>query len=399
MARNLKAPVVVSPVFVNGTAFLSAFGARGEHCVAVASSPDVAGFRSRFAREKVILKHRGAGGEFVEWLLSRRDLDGALVIPTGDEALGELDARRDEVEARFRVSIPPRRACEVALDKSKLAQVCTENNIPIPRTAVAEVGGGRDAAALAGEVGSFPIVVKPSMGEDFHRLHRAKLLKAETLEQLSGMLADCGSHGFSVILQELLPGEGTGAYSAYITRGGEIAGEYSSRRIGLFPPRAGVGYFEVAEHIPEILTYGRRLIRAVGYRGALVNIDFKFDARAGGWRLLDLNARSWRQITLATLAGVPVFDMLLADYAGKPVPKGGRIRYGCYWLHLKDALTIMRGFRKDAPPLRQYARMLASPFVLALWHPADPMPFLSDVAPMVLRRFRKSAPIPHLPEI
>ncbi len=135
----------------------------------------------------------------------------------------------------------------------------------------------------------------------------------------------------------------------------------------------------------------------LGYRFVLR--QFKFDTRAGGWRLLDLNARSWRQITLATLAGVPVFDMLLADYAGKPVPKAGRIRYGCYWLHLKDALTIMRGFREDAPPLRQYARMLASPFVLALWHPADPMPFLSDVAPMVLRRFRKSAPVPHLPEI
>ncbi|MCD6404896.1 MAG: hypothetical protein J7M19_03630, partial [Planctomycetes bacterium] len=69
--------VIISPVFVNGTSLLRAFGRRGAHCVAVSSRRDVSGFASRFAHEKVLLPQLGQlPGLFADWLLSRRDLYG-----------------------------------------------------------------------------------------------------------------------------------------------------------------------------------------------------------------------------------------------------------------------------------------------------------------------------------
>ncbi len=76
-------PVIVSPVFVNGTALVRSFGRRGAYCVAVSTNSAVVGFHSRYAREKVLLPAEGdQGAAFAKWLLSRSDLYGGLVIPT-----------------------------------------------------------------------------------------------------------------------------------------------------------------------------------------------------------------------------------------------------------------------------------------------------------------------------
>jgi predicted ATP-grasp superfamily ATP-dependent carboligase len=379
--------VVVSPVFVNGTALLQAFGRRGAYCVAVSSDPDAPGFHSRFAREKVLLGAPPAPS-FADWLLSRRDLYGAIVVPTGDEAVAELDARRGELSPHFRLCLPPPFACQVALDKSRLASLCAENAIPAPRTVAAPLdldSSDLDAAAGLG----FPALVKPCMSDDFQRAFTVKAFPVASPAQLRDALALCRSRSLPVVLQELIPGNASASYSAYVARDGRIAGGYSSRRIALSPPDMGIGYFEVSEFIEPVLDAAQRLIKAVGYAGAPVNIDFKLDPRDGAWKLLDLNARSWRQVTLAPLVGVPVFDMLLADYAGRGVPDAGRIRYGRHWLYLKDALLVSRAYPGNGPRFADLVKMLSTRFTLGLWDFADIKPFLADIAPLVLRRFRK----------
>ena len=166
--------VVISPVYANGTALLQAFGRRGAHCVAVSSGPDAPGFRSRFAREKVLLGAPPAPS-FVDWLLSRRDLHGAIVVPAGDETLVELNARRAELAGDFLLCAPPASVCRVALDKSALALACAENGRAAPRTVADPAGLSAsdfdDAAGLG-----FPALVKPCLSHDFRDTFAAKAI-------------------------------------------------------------------------------------------------------------------------------------------------------------------------------------------------------------------------------
>lgn len=395
MKRSSKSlPVIVSPVIVNGTACLRALGRRGAYCVAVSAEKDAPGFRSRFAREKVLLAAETlhAGG-FTDWLLSRTDLYGGIVVPTDDTILAELDAHRDALSPRFRLAIPSAPVCAVALDKSALARVAAEAGIPIPKTASHAVELPPEAFEDAAGVG-FPAIVKPCFGADFGPAFGKKALVFDSPGPLRDAVAKCRARSIDVIIQELVPGH-MASYSAYVTRAGWIAGDFSSRRLGVYPPPFGTGFLEAAEFIGPVMEYGRRLIDCVGYSGALVNLDFAFDPRDGAWKLLDLNARSWRQVSLAEAVGLNVFDFLLADYAGDgPPPPGAgppeppRVKYGARWLYLKDALRALRASPKDAPSLRVIAKTLCGPLSCALFDAGDMRPFLADVAPLVLRRFK-----------
>lgn len=383
--ERLKA--IVAPAFVNGSTIVSQLGRRGVRCTAVSYQDGVPGLRSRFAAEKVLLPGIIDHPESLTgWLVSRADLHGALVVPTADDILARLDADRDALAGRFRLVLAPRAAVEVALDKSILMRICSDAEIPVPRTVDASALSDSDCETAAGL--GFPVVVKPCYGTAFERAFHAKIITAVSPAGLRDLLDACRARAIRTILQELLPGDGTAAYSAYVTRDGRILGEYTSLRIGLFPPHTGVGYFEVSRRIDDILRDGRKLVETVGYRGAPINVDFKYCHRDGTWRLLDLNARSWRQISMAPLCGLPLADLLLWDYMGRPAPKVGPVRYGVYWLCLRDALAIARSARESAPPLSQYLSMLTSPFSLALWDLADMGPFFADLAPLVARRLR-----------
>ena len=387
-----RVTVIVSPVHVNGTAALRAFARMGCRTVAVSTDERAPGLRSRFAHEKVVLTDAtDAPGWFARWLVSRRDLAGALVVPTGDEVLADLHANRAALDKSFNLSIPPPRACEIALDKAALYRAAGAAGIPVLRSVDAE-GIAEDALGDAAGLG-FPVIVKPRYAIPFQRAFSKKLVVAHSREDLRATLEECGRLALPVILQELLPASGSVAsYSAYVARDGSVAGELTSRRPGIHPPDFGTGFLEVSERIGPLFKYGRRLIEAAGFSGALLNLDFKFDERDGRWKLLDMNARSWRQASLAAASGINVFEMLLRDCLGRPARPAPDMRRGRRWLYAKDALYCRRAFGGRAAPAREFLRFLAGPRAFALFDLSDPRPFVVDIAPLVMRRFRRKAP-------
>lgn len=383
-------PVVVSPVFVNGTAVLRAFRRRGAHCVAVSSRREVSGFSTRAACEKIYLPEmERSPGVFTRWLLSRRDLEGALVVPTGDEIVAELDANRETLAQRFHLCIPSAEICRIALDKLALARTARAACVPGPQTF--EVAPDTDAQADPGI--DFPLLVKPRSCIDFSRAFGKKVAVAADAAALEGILSKCRDLGIRTVLQELLPPEGpVVAYNGYVRRSGEVAGDFTTLRRAMFPPQHGTGFFEVAEPIEEVLEYSRALLSALDYRGALVNMDFKFDPRERLWKLLDLNARSWRQVSLAAIVGVDVFEHMLRDYTGAEPLSNGPVRYGAAWFYIKDALLMLRAYPGDSPRIKDYLDLLCNKHSLGLFDKSDMRPFLADLKPLLLRRLGKLAP-------
>jgi len=329
-------------------------------------------------------------GVFARWLLSRPDLDGALVVPTGDEIIAELDANRAALEGRFRLVIPDRRVCAIALDKMKLARAAEAAGVPGPKTVASPPEGGAEEAGAA--VG-FPLMVKPCYCIDFSRAFSAKVAVAADADELESLLARCRELGIRTVLQEILPPVGpVAAYSAYVRRSGEVAGDFTTLRRAMFPPRLGTGFLETAVPVEEVIEYGRAMLGALGYGGALVNMDFKFDTCDRVWKLLDLNARSWRQVSLAARIGVDVFEHLLRDYTGAPPLSNGPVRYGASWFYLKDALLMLRAYPRESPRLGDYLSLLWNKRSPGLFDASDLRPFLADLKPLLLRRLGKFAP-------
>jgi D-aspartate ligase len=380
-------PVIVSPVFVNGTSVLRAFARRGAHCVAVSSRADVPGFATRAAAEKVLLPDMASSdGAFAQWLFSRKDLYGALVIPTADEVVAELDANRKALEKAFMLSLPSHEVCEMALDKWKLAEASLRARVPTPRTVLCRL----DDPEASWDAG-FPALVKPCYCIKFSRLFGRKALLANTADELAGILSTCRERRIEAVIQEFLPAETpVASYNGYVRRSGEIAGDFTSLRPGMFPPVTGTGFLEIAQAVPEVLEYARRFLESVAYSGALVNMDFKI-AADGQWKLLDVNARSWRQISLAPLVGVDVFEHLLRDYLDRPPLTNGPVRYGKSWFYLKDALLMARAYPEQAPSILRYLPLVSTNTSFGLLELADPMPFIEDIKPLILRRLRADA--------
>jgi predicted ATP-grasp superfamily ATP-dependent carboligase len=380
--------VVVSPVFVNGTAVLRAFAGRSAKCVAVSSRRDVPGFATRAAAEKVYLPEmESRGNALTEWLLSRGDLRGALVIPTGDEIIAELDANRAVLADKFRLCIPSHDVCEIALDKMKLAEAAEAAGVPAPGTVLWRGEGG-----VAGSPFDFPVLVKPCYCITFSRAFGRKAILAKDDEELRAVLDKCREHSIAVVVQEFLPGDtAVASYNAYVRRSGEIAGDFTTLRSAMFPPVTGTGFMEVAQPIEPVLEYGRRLLESLSYGGALVNMDFKIAAN-GQWQLLDLNARSWRQVSLAKLIGVDVLEHLLRDYLDRPALANGPVKDGRCWFYIKDALLMSRAYPNEAPSMARYLGLACSKVSYGLLELRDFRPFLEDIKPLLIRRIRKGAP-------
>ena len=381
--------VVVAPVYVNGTAVVREMSRKGAYVVAVDSNPSAPGMRSRRAAERVVLPSPGeAPGAFSDWLLERRDLYGGLVIPTDDFYLRELCVNRERLKGAFILCAPEGEALRVALSKELSALAARDADVAAPRWAVVE--GLEDVEAALDEV-PLPAIVKPDFSIAFHREFRTKVFVATNREEAREAAARALGAGHRIILQEIVPGpdESVVVCLSYWDRSGECRGMLVFRKTLQYPPVFGTGALVETAALPEVEDACKRLLRHIGYRGAACAVEFKHDARDGRWKLIDINPRTPMQTALARRAGCDVLEMLWRDKLGRgPVPEAAA-RVGVRWAYLKHGVLRHRGFPEHRQGWRRYLALYRPPFVEGLFSVSDPLPFLSDLLPMLRRRLTR----------
>jgi predicted ATP-grasp superfamily ATP-dependent carboligase len=154
----------------------------------------------------------------------------------------------------------------------------------------------------------------------------------------------------------------------------------TARRRRQHPPEFGRAstYVETID-LPEIVEPAERLLRAIGYYG-LVEVEFKRDARDGGYRLLDVNARTWGYHTLGQSAGVDFPAMLMADQLGEPVSERAAVP-GVRWIRLvTDLPTAAVEIAAGRLSVRDYVRSLLQSDAEAVLSRDDPLPGLAEIA-------------------
>jgi predicted ATP-grasp superfamily ATP-dependent carboligase len=104
---------------------------------------------------------------------------------------------------------------------------------------------------------------------------------------------------------------------------------------------------EVAAAATELI----KLLRETNYRG-IFSAEFKFDARDGRYKILEINARPWWFIEFAAVCGVDVCRMAYKDALRRRVRRIGTYRIGVKSVHpyfdLNSCLELFRQRRLGA---------------------------------------------------
>jgi predicted ATP-grasp superfamily ATP-dependent carboligase len=382
-------------------AFIRSLGRRGVEVVAADHRPRSAGFRSRYAQDRVLYPDPArAPDAAIDVLLAeaaRRRID--LIVPVSDEVLLPLSAARERFAGVCALAVPDPDALEAVTDKRATLALGRRLGVPTPRTALAETV---DEALAAAPALGWPVVVKPVAS----RVYRDGAVEAFQVgyaedaralaEQVGRLRGRCAA-----LLQEYRAGEGHGV-ELLADRGRPLAA-FQHRRLHEVPITGGASALREGVPLdPEMYRHATRLLAELKWTG-LAMVEFRVGA--DGPALMEVNGRIWGSLPLAVKSGVD-FPLGLVELhldrrlegVARPGPVVG-VRSRNLGLELVWIASVLRRHRRY-PFLPAPRRSAALAAALRLPLPRDgfdvlcrddPWPAVAELSAVSGRLVRKAA--------
>lgn len=277
----------------------------------------------------------------VERLLefARRRGTPTALFYDGDWDLLVVSRHRDALAAGFRFVVADRDLVEDLVDKARFQALAERLGLPVPRGR--RLAGGQDAV----EDLRFPLLVKPliRLHDTWKPLAAAKAIRVSDAQELRALRSETSRRGIDALVQEEIPGpeRRIESYHVYVDADGEIAGEFTGRKLRTHPP--GYGYSTALEitRVEDVARAGRGVVRRLGLTG-VAKLDFKRDP-SGVLHLLEVNPRFNLWHHPAALAGVNLPALVYADVLGVPgMRRPTAWRPGVRWCSLAHDLRAAR---------------------------------------------------------
>ena len=362
---------------LNGLSIARSLGRRGVP-VWVVSTPNIrlASF-SRYTR-RTVQWPSGSDEDQVGFLLdlaARNRLDRWVLFPTSDESAALLSKYHTQLSSRFRVSTPDWNALKWAYDKRLTYRLAEQQQVDYPATFYPRSESDLDSV-------TFPAILKPATHACVNRFTAAKAWAVANREELLCRYVEARSlmPADQILVQERIRGGGKCQFSyAALCRGGKPIASLTARRTRQFPFDFGYSSsFVETMNVPDIVAPSLRLLDAMKYTG-IVEIEYKFDARDGRFKLLDINPRLWTWAPLGARAGVDFPLLLWRLMLDMPVPEL-TAPPGVAWVRMSTDVpaAIHEMLRGRLNPF-SYLCSLRSPLEFALFAADDPLPGLLDL--------------------
>ena len=363
---------------------LRALGLAGIRCAVVAKADEPMVF-SRYTGARI---ERGDywndQAAQIERLLAfgRAQTQPPILFYAGDGELLLVSRHREVLQSAFRLVVPDRDLVDTLVDKGRFRRLAQDRDLPVPASRQL-----RPADEEFLEPGlRYPVLMKPLTRHEelwFPVAGRAKALRIEDPDALSRICSQLAVEGMEVLIEELVPGPESRieSYHAYVDATGEVAGEFTGRKVRTQPAEYGHSTALVTTAAADVESLGREMVRRVGLRG-LVKVDFKRTPE-GDLRLLELNPRFSLWHHLGARAGVNLPAIVYADLAGLPRPPHATARPGVRW---SSPWLDKRAAREAGIPLLSWVAwtLRAEAKSVAAWD--DPMPALRGPLRARIRR-------------
>jgi predicted ATP-grasp superfamily ATP-dependent carboligase len=361
----------------NGLGIARTLGRRGVPVVGVDHRPGLPGMHSRFVRPLPSQDILREPGKVLETILEEGErLDERPVLfPASDPAVLFISRNRNALAGRFELIAPPEKVLEAMVNKRLQYEEAVRLGIPMTETfyprSMQEVEEGRRRLR-------FPAFIKPLHSHLWQPVFGIKGFVVRDAGELREKMDEVFAAGQEVMVQDIIwpPGKELYNAGAYIGRDGYVSPVITWQKVRQYPPNFGVASLAMSCHQPEVAELGMRFMRGLGYKG-IASVGFKRDERDGGWKLIELNARTWMAHELSDGAGVPLVYLQYLDLAGRPKPELVDFKDGVRWWDLmSDADSFWRLRRRGEMRAGQWLRSWRGSDIYSHYAPDDLWPVL-----------------------
>lgn len=294
---------------------------------------------------------------------------GWVIFPTNDFHVRVLSMARESLGRHYTVSTDCWEKVGIFYNKKNTYRLAGEAGVPIPATFFPAGATDLDRPGI-----TYPCIVKPAVMHDFYRKSGKKVFLCRNHKELEDNYRKALEiiPPEEVIIQEVIPGDGTDQYSAcFLFLDGKSFASMTACRMRQHPLDFGnaTTYAETVDE-PQLLEYGLKLLEASGYNG-LCEVEFKRDRRDGTLRLLEVNPRTWKWHSISEAADVPFIQLFYRWLSGEAVEPAAPPARASFCHAATDIPVRLQLLFKGS----KYWNRILRPVQNAVWAPDDPSPW------------------------
>jgi hypothetical protein len=212
------------------------------------------------------------GPELVERLVQygARQPQPPVLFYYWDEPLLFLSRHREELAKAFRFVLADSALVEALVDKAQFWALANTRSLPVPASAILTPASQPSPPDLR-HLG-FPLILKPfrrdRTWDTVEQAHGGKAIRVDRPEQLADIWPRLATLEGNIIAQRYVDGPESSieSYHVYVDTSGEIAGEFTGRKIRTLPPSHGHTTALTITHAPDVARRGRELVRLLDLR-------------------------------------------------------------------------------------------------------------------------------------
>ena len=267
-----------------------------------------------------------------------------MLVATCDTTARLVAENADALAKAYVFQSPPVNAVRIFSSKKETHDLC--HRLGIPTADISVPTSRMDALNFAAN--KFPVIVKgedgPFVGVDGRSERVVIATSEEELLKIYDLNADHGSPRF--ILQEYIPGgdDTIWMFNGYFNERSECLFGATGQKLHQYPAHRGSTSLGVCVKSECVEKQTLQLLQAVNYRGP-VDLGYRFDARDGSYKVLDVNPRIGMTFRLFTAEnGLDVIRAAYLDVTGQVVP-ADRVPDGRKWIvETNDLVSSWRSY-------------------------------------------------------
>jgi D-aspartate ligase len=358
---NVSTPAVVLGGNTHGSlGIIRTLGRLGVPVHAVCSPPRGPASFSAYCQSTAVWDFAHAKPEHtVRFLLELAQWIGrpSILIPTWDEMAVFAAAQFDALKGAF---IYPRQSEALArtlVSKKDMAALARSCGVPTPTIAFPQ---SLEDVMQYIESARFPVMLKGIDGNKLKERTGKKMVVVYSPRQLREMYVELEDPAEpNLMLQDYIPGgdDSVWMFNGYFNASSECLLGFTGRKLRQTPIHTGMTSLGICLNNEAVEKTTKEFMRTIGYKGIL-DIGYRFDARDGQYKVLDINPRIGATFRLFVAQnGMDVARALYLDLTGQRVPTS-QAREGRKWFVELDLKSCLDYRREGNLTLRQWLRSL-----------------------------------------
>lgn len=387
--------LVLSAQNYGGLGIIRSLGRLGVEVHAVDADPARPAARSRYLRQRHVFDLAASSpAETVDYLLDlgRRIGRPTVLIPTWDQTALVVSDHQEALAERFLFPHQPSGLARSLADKKLMHSLAVAHGVPTPGATFPLTV---DDVIRFASTSTFPVMLKGIDGKRLKQRTGQLMVIVERPDDLVRLYREMEDPAEpNLMLQEYIPGgeRDVWMFNGYFDEHSAPVVAFTGRKLRQTPVYTGVTSLGVCRERVTVRETTTRWMRALGYRGIL-DIGYRFDARDGQYKVLDVNPRIGATFRLFVAPnGMDVARAMYLDLTGQPVPPARQIE-GRKWIVEGADLDSSLRYRRDGRlSLRDWAKSFKGVREGAYFARDDLAPFRGVLREHVRRKSGRTKP-------